>query len=224
MDSQWQIIQQQNETVTTWTIQKEWLNSLCRLIFLCICCCYCNMFLLFCIFNCGSTTTDKLEHKEQNYTVTTWIIRTKGLNNLCRSFCCLCCCCCCYCVILLLSFCNWGCSMIDEQQQWHETVRRRRTTTVTRTTTQSNLHTLLSIQELIFWRDVMQRYPLVQIAGGQEEIQSNVSLTFTIIHKVGLTFWGNAIEKMYTYLSCWGIWWPRVVHQVSLTVVCSFYV
>ena len=47
--------------------------------------------------------------------------------------------------------------MTDEQQ--HETVT---------TTTQRNLHTLLSVQELIFW-DAMQMYPPVDVSGGEEQ-------------------------------------------------------
>ena len=39
-------------------------------------------------------------------------------------------------------------------------------------------------------------YPLVQTSGGQEEYNVKVSFTFTIIDKVALTFWGDAIDKM----------------------------
>ena len=42
--------------------------------------------------------------------------------------------------------------MTDEQQQQCETV-------TTTTTTESNMHKLLSVQELIFWGDAMQMYP-----------------------------------------------------------------
>ena len=52
---------------------------------------------------------------------------------------------CCYCVILLLLFlfiCSCGSTITDEEQQQHETV-------TTTTTTQSNIHKLLSVQELI---------------------------------------------------------------------------
>ena len=75
-----------NYIITTQIIRTKRLNNLCRLIFFCCCCtwcCYCFMLLLlFCICNWGSATTD--EQGQQNYTVTTQIIRTKRVNNLCR--------------------------------------------------------------------------------------------------------------------------------------------
>ena len=67
----------------------------------------CVILLLF-ICNCGSTTTDEQETQQhQNYTVTTRVIRTKRLNNLCMIDICVAvlvvtvsCCCCCTSVIV----------------------------------------------------------------------------------------------------------------------------
>ena len=99
-------------------------------------------------------------NSKKNYTVTTWIIKKIEQFYVDWSFCCCCCChCCCYYVILLVFICNCGCTMTDEQQQ-HETVT---------TATQSNLHTLLSVQELIFWGAAMQMYPPVEASSGQEQ-------------------------------------------------------
>ena len=68
--------------------------------------------------------------------------------------------------------------MADEQQ--HETV--------TTATTQSNLHKLLSVQELIFRRDAMQMYASSRGIWWSRAVLCQVSLTFTVMHKVGLTF------------------------------------
>ena len=80
--------------------------------------------------------------------------------------------------------------MTDEQQQ-HETV--------TTTTTQSNLHILLTVKELIFWGDAMQMYPSLEEASGGQEQYSIRSAWHLVMHKVDLTFWGDAIEKMQMY-------------------------
>ena len=71
----------------------------------------------------------------------------------------------------------------------HETVR-------TTTTTQSHLDTLLSVQELISWGDAMQMYPPSRDIWWSSAVLHQVSLTFTVMHKVGLTFLGDAIEKI----------------------------
>ena len=59
-------------------------------------------------------------------------------------------CCCCYCVMLFIS--NCGCTIRDKKQQHHYEI------VTTMTTAQSNLHRLISVQELILWGDTMQFY------------------------------------------------------------------
>ena len=66
--------------------------------------------------------------------------------------CCYFSCCCCYCVMLLLFISNYACTIRDKKQQWQYEI------VTTMTTTQSNLHKLLSVQELILWGDTMQFY------------------------------------------------------------------
>ena len=77
--------------MSSWTFR-----NLCRLICFC-CCCYSWMLLLLLLFicYCGSTTTAEQE-QQQNYKVTTILIQTIRLNNLCRLICLL---------LLLLSNC-----------------------------------------------------------------------------------------------------------------------
>ena len=89
-----------------WAINVDW--SLCSSYF-----CYCVM-LLFLICNCGSTTTDEQEKQQhKNYTVTTRIIRTKRLNNLCRLVCAV--------VAGIVSICCWSASVnMDPQLQMNK--------------------------------------------------------------------------------------------------------
>ena len=103
---------------------------------------------------------------------------------------------------MLLFICNCGCTMPDEQQQYE--------TVTTTTTTQSNLHTLLSVQKLIFWGDAWQMYPPGRGIWWSNAVLCKVSLTFTVMHKVSLTFWGAAMRRCRCTPSR-GIWWPRAV-------------
>ena len=45
----------------------------------------------------------------------------------------------------------------------------------------------------------IQTYPPVEASGGQEQYYIR-SAWHLVMHKVGLTFWGDAIEKMQMYL------------------------
>ena len=66
----------------------------------------------------------------------------------------MCCCCCCYVIFLLI--CNCGCTVADEQQE-------QQCETLT-TATESNLHKLLSVVELIFHIDLRSDGPLTNRA------------------------------------------------------------
>ena len=106
----------------------------------------------------------------------------------------------CVCVILLLCHCNCGCTITDEQQEQQQNYTV--TTTTLRTKKSIYKHILCNFQELngegrldsdINCSDV----PPSRGIWWPRLVLHQITLTFTVTHKISLTFSGysNAIEK-----------------------------